>query len=129
MSEMIERALANLAYIHFSTIFHRERQARAGTDQLETNFEHCTQYTMEQWSGILGIQRTVAYRLADCHCTNTMSARGAKPVKVAYELVSCKMKGALAFKPELRNICLQQDVDLGRWFAYTFFDRNWHALE
>ena len=127
---MIEWASENLAYIHFSTILQRERQAQeAPTDQLETNFEHCTQYTMEQWSGILGIQCTVAYRLADCHCTNTMSATSAKPVKVAYELASCKMKGALAFKLELRNIWLQQDIYLGCWLVYTFLDRNWYALE
>jgi len=30
---MVQQALGNIAYIRFSTILQRERQARAGTDQ------------------------------------------------------------------------------------------------
>ena len=55
---------------------------------------------------------------------NTMSTTSAKPVKVVYELVSYRMKGVLTFELELRNICLQQDIDLGCWFMQLCMVRD-----
>ena len=109
--------------MRLSTILHRSKAAFAGAAQplfkqisniarrILKTIVHEGPTTMEQ-----------AYRPADC-CTKTMSATSANPSKTT-ACSSRSKSGAekLTLKFQLRNICLQKNIDFSSWLVNRLFD-------